>query len=125
MTNQILLTGQAYRNFIETIHSPFSRISYKNSLVLYMQFRRIQDCNQLIEEDPKIRQSQFIDYVISLREINKLNAKNDIFFGPHGSLAFQKDLKDVEVHLLNTGHLPLKEDLDVRVSLIGLSSKYE
>lgn len=74
MTNQILLAGQAYRNFIETVHSPFSRVSYKNSLQLYMQFRKIQDCNQLVEEDPKIIQTKLIDYVISLREENKLNA---------------------------------------------------
>jgi pimeloyl-ACP methyl ester carboxylesterase len=44
--------------------------------------------------------------------------KNDIVFGPQGALAFQKDLKDVEVHLLNTGHFPLEEDLDVSASLI-------
>jgi pimeloyl-ACP methyl ester carboxylesterase len=44
--------------------------------------------------------------------------KNDIFFGPNGALAFQKDLNDVEVHLLNTGHFPLEEDLDVSASLI-------
>jgi hypothetical protein len=43
--------------------------------------------------------------------------ENDIFFGPNGALAFQKDLNDVEVHLLNTGHFPL-EDLDVSASLI-------
>jgi pimeloyl-ACP methyl ester carboxylesterase len=44
--------------------------------------------------------------------------KNDIFFGPQGALAFQRDIKDVEVHLLNTGHFPLEEDLDVSASLI-------
>jgi hypothetical protein len=44
--------------------------------------------------------------------------KNDIYFGPQGALAFQKDLKDVEVHLLNTGHFPLEEDLDISASLI-------
>jgi hypothetical protein len=27
-------------------------------------------------------------------------------------------IKDVEVHLLNTGHFPLEEDLDVSVILI-------
>ena len=43
--------------------------------------------------------------------------KNDIFFAPQGALAFQKDPKDVEVHLLNTGHFPLEEDLDVSASL--------
>jgi len=74
MINQILLAGQAYRNFIETVHSPFSRVSYKNSLELYMQFRKMQDCNQLIEEDPQMIQFKLIDYVISLREENILNA---------------------------------------------------
>lgn len=44
--------------------------------------------------------------------------RNDIIFGPQGALAFQKDLNDVEVHLLNTGHFPLEEDLDVSASLI-------
>jgi len=44
--------------------------------------------------------------------------KNDIFFGPQGALAFQRDIKDVEVHLLNTGHFPLEEDLDISVTLI-------
>ena len=44
--------------------------------------------------------------------------KNDIFFGSQGALAFQRDIKDVEVHLLNTGHFPLEEDLDISVKLI-------
>ncbi|MGH9913346.1 MAG: hypothetical protein ACRD4J_12770 [Nitrososphaeraceae archaeon] len=39
-----------------------------------MQFRKVQNCNQLIGEDPKAIQSKLIDYVISLREENKLNA---------------------------------------------------
>jgi pimeloyl-ACP methyl ester carboxylesterase len=43
---------------------------------------------------------------------------NDIFFGPQGALAFQKDAKDVEVRLLNTGHFPLEEDLGVSAILI-------
>lgn len=44
--------------------------------------------------------------------------KNDIFFGPQGALAFQRDIKDAEVHLLNTGHFPLEEDLDLSIALI-------
>jgi pimeloyl-ACP methyl ester carboxylesterase len=44
--------------------------------------------------------------------------KNDMFFGPKGALAFQNDLKDCEVHLLNTGHFPLEEDLETSASLI-------
>jgi hypothetical protein len=33
-------------------------------------------------------------------------------------LAYPNDFNDVEVHLLNTGHFPLEEDLDVGGSLI-------
>ncbi|WP_117170264.1 alpha/beta fold hydrolase [Paraliobacillus sediminis] len=44
--------------------------------------------------------------------------KNDIFFGPKGALAFQNDLNDCEVHLLNTGHFPLEEELEKSVYLI-------
>lgn len=44
--------------------------------------------------------------------------KNDIFFGPEGALAFQRDLKDCEVHLLNTGHFPLEEELETSANLI-------
>lgn len=44
--------------------------------------------------------------------------KNDIFFGEKGELAFQKDLRDCVVHLLNTGHFPLEEDLEISAALI-------
>ncbi len=44
--------------------------------------------------------------------------KNDMFFGVKGALAYTDDLKDVDVHLLNTGHFPLEEDLDISVELI-------
>ncbi|MFM9277796.1 alpha/beta fold hydrolase [Paenibacillus jiagnxiensis] len=44
--------------------------------------------------------------------------KNDIFFGPAGALAYQKHLDDVEIHLLNTGHFPLEEELELSASLI-------
>ncbi|MGM0900592.1 MAG: alpha/beta fold hydrolase [Bacillota bacterium] len=44
--------------------------------------------------------------------------RNDIFFGPEGAMAFQKDLKDSEVHLLNTGHFPLEEELETSEYLI-------
>ncbi|WP_258833573.1 alpha/beta fold hydrolase [Peribacillus frigoritolerans] len=44
--------------------------------------------------------------------------KNDLFFGPEGALAFQRDLKDSEVHLLNTGHFPLEEELETSANLI-------
>ena len=38
--------------------------------------------------------------------------KNDPFFGPEGAEAFQRDLKTVEVHLLDTGHFARDEECD-------------
>lgn len=39
--------------------------------------------------------------------------KNDPIFTPPGALAFQRDVPDAEVHLLDTGHFALEEDGDV------------
>lgn len=39
-----------------------------------MQYRKVENCDQLLEGDPKLIQSQLIDYIISLREENKLSA---------------------------------------------------
>ena len=39
--------------------------------------------------------------------------KNDEIFGPAGAEAYKRDLPDAELHLLDTGHFALEEDLDV------------
>lgn len=39
--------------------------------------------------------------------------KNDPIFAPAGAEAFKRDLPDCEVHLLDTGHFALEEDVDV------------
>ena len=39
--------------------------------------------------------------------------KNDEIFGPQGAEAYKRDLKNIEVHLLDTGHFALEEDCDV------------
>jgi pimeloyl-ACP methyl ester carboxylesterase len=36
--------------------------------------------------------------------------KNDPIFGPKGAQAFQRDVPDAEIHLLDTGHFALEED---------------
>ncbi|MES9683647.1 hypothetical protein ABWK22_12120 [Gottfriedia acidiceleris] len=41
-----------------------------------------------------------------------------MFFGLDGAHAFQKDLKDIELYLLDTGHFPLEEKLETSVDLI-------
>ena len=44
--------------------------------------------------------------------------KNDPFFGPEGARAFQRDLPNAEVHLLDTGHFALEEDGDTIAGLV-------
>jgi pimeloyl-ACP methyl ester carboxylesterase len=39
--------------------------------------------------------------------------RNDPFFGPSGALAYAKDLKDVDVHLINAGHFALEGNVDL------------
>jgi pimeloyl-ACP methyl ester carboxylesterase len=38
--------------------------------------------------------------------------KNDEIFGPDGARAYLRDLPDAELHLLDTGHFALEEELD-------------
>jgi pimeloyl-ACP methyl ester carboxylesterase len=44
--------------------------------------------------------------------------KNDEIFGVPGALAFARDLKNIDLHLLNTGHFALEEDGDLIADLI-------
>ncbi|MBI3650846.1 MAG: alpha/beta hydrolase [Acidobacteria bacterium] len=44
--------------------------------------------------------------------------KNDPFFSQEGALAYKEDLKNIEVHLLDTGHFALEEDGEVIATLI-------
>jgi integrase len=65
---EILFTGQAYRNFIQAVHSPYSRGAYKNSLSLYLRYRGFNTCDQILQEDQKIAQAHLVDYTIYMRE---------------------------------------------------------
>lgn len=39
--------------------------------------------------------------------------KNDEIFSPQGAKAYTRDLRNIEVHMLDTGHFALEEDCDV------------
>jgi pimeloyl-ACP methyl ester carboxylesterase len=45
--------------------------------------------------------------------------QNDYIFPADGAYPYQRDLKDVEFHLLDTGHFALEEDGDAIASYIG------
>ncbi|MEU5878570.1 alpha/beta hydrolase [Spirillospora sp. NPDC047279] len=44
--------------------------------------------------------------------------RNDEIFGPDGARAFARDLKDAQIHLLDTGHFPLTTHLEESATLI-------
>ncbi len=44
--------------------------------------------------------------------------RNDPVFGPKGAEAFKRDVHEAEIHLLDTGHFALEEDLITIVSLL-------
>jgi hypothetical protein len=44
--------------------------------------------------------------------------ENDIFFTVGGAMAYSRDLVKCEIHLLNTGHFALEEDLQLYAVLI-------
>lgn len=47
--------------------------------------------------------------------------KNDVIFPPEGAEPYKRDLKNIEFHLLNTGHFALEEDCDV---IAGYMNKF-
>jgi pimeloyl-ACP methyl ester carboxylesterase len=45
--------------------------------------------------------------------------KNDLIFVKEGALPYQRDLKDMDIHLLNTGHFALEEESELIANLIS------
>jgi pimeloyl-ACP methyl ester carboxylesterase len=80
----------------------------------------------------EIQLSLFYDYRSNLEMYHRLHeyfrthqppaliawGKNDIFFTVDGAMAYSRDLVNCEIHLLNTGHFALEEDLQLYSVLI-------
>jgi pimeloyl-ACP methyl ester carboxylesterase len=45
--------------------------------------------------------------------------RNDFIFPKEGAISYQRDLKNIEVHLLNTGHFALEEEGELIAELIS------
>jgi len=45
--------------------------------------------------------------------------RNDIIFPKEGAIPYQRDLKNIEIHLLNTGHFALEEEGELIAELIS------
>jgi pimeloyl-ACP methyl ester carboxylesterase len=45
--------------------------------------------------------------------------RNDVIFPKEGAIPYQRDLKNIEIHLLNTGHFALEEEGELIAGLIS------
>jgi integrase len=66
--SQIILQGKGYDSFINAIKSPKTKIAYAQSLRRYLNNRKLTEVdNLLLEQNPRVIESQIIDYVMTLR----------------------------------------------------------
>ena len=68
-----LFSGEAYRNFVCSARSVATKNSYTKALRLYMKFKGLTDCEQLLDGDPKLIQSNIIEWLIHLKEVQNLS----------------------------------------------------
>lgn len=68
-TFQISLPGYSYRIFIQALKSPVTKSAYTFALQKYMNFLNISNPDELLihHENPKVIQSQIIEYIIQLK----------------------------------------------------------
>jgi hypothetical protein len=69
MTTELILQGTSYKNFINAIKSPATKIGYINSLKRYMNHLQLKEVDDLLlQQNPRMIESQIIDYIMVLRE---------------------------------------------------------
>jgi integrase len=69
----ILFSGEAYRNFVCSARSVATKNSYTKALRQYMRFKGLTVCEQLLKGEPKLIQSSIIDWLIHLKEVQNLS----------------------------------------------------
>ena len=70
---EILFSGEAYRNFVCSARSVATKNSYTKALRQYMKFKGLTDCEQLLKGEPKLIQSNIIEWLIYLKEVQNLS----------------------------------------------------
>jgi len=73
VAQDILLSGEAYRNFVCSARSEATKNAYTKALRLYMKFKGLTDCEQLLTSELKLIQSNIIEWLIHLKEVQNLH----------------------------------------------------
>jgi integrase len=75
----LILEGDFYRNFIESVSSKYTRESYNHALKRFMSFCGVNDVNDLFfQADAKYTQSRIIDFLKFLKDKNQLSPRSRI-----------------------------------------------
>jgi hypothetical protein len=69
----IILSGQPYYNFINALRSSSTKQIYVFSLKRYLKFQKCNDVEQLFSNDPRLIESQLINYIMYMRQQEKLS----------------------------------------------------
>ena len=129
-------TGENEKALLGLLEKPFTRTQYVQGC------RRVEaispdawNVDQYFLERPgnaKVQLSLFYDYQTNLQRYPQWQnyfrthqppalivwGKHDLFFKVDGALAYARDLQKCEVHLLDTGHFALEEDVELYAVLI-------
>ena len=70
----IIFSGEAYRYFVNSARSMATKNAYTKALRLYMRFKGLTDCEQLLAGEPKLIQSNIIEWLIHLKEVQNLSS---------------------------------------------------
>jgi integrase len=75
--SSLILEGDSYRNFIESVSSKYTRESYEHALKRYMSFCGVIEVNDLFfKADAKYTQSRIIDFLKFLKDKNQLSPRS-------------------------------------------------
>ncbi|HET7241843.1 MAG TPA: hypothetical protein VFI64_00740 [Nitrososphaeraceae archaeon] len=69
----IIFSGEAYRYFVNSARSVSTKNSYTKALWLYMKFKCLTDREQLLTGELKPIQSNIIELLIHLKEVQNLS----------------------------------------------------
>jgi hypothetical protein len=75
LSTTLQLTGDAYRNFVESLASEATKMYYVSWLRQFMVYCKFDRAEQLLEEDAKVIQPRIIDYLIHTRSTKKISPK--------------------------------------------------
>ncbi len=65
--------SKPYRNFADSLKSSRTLKTYNFALRLFMSYRRLSDISDLLNGDPKLIESQIIEYIVYLKNEKKVS----------------------------------------------------